>query len=112
MVTHACPQVLGKGKCVFMNFLRGVSVDRLKMDFLTQYQGFLSLQEQLVHSPGCLLHKGPQRQYVYWQFYLNGRQVQKRVLNVEQTKQEIEQQGQYPSQFQQKALILSMLPRY
>ena len=90
MVTHCLPAGFRKGEVCIYEFLRGVSVDRLKMDFLTQYQGFLSLQEQLVHSPGCLLYKGPQRQYVYWQFYLNGRQVQKRVLNVEQTKQEIE----------------------
>ena len=89
-----------------MNFLRGVSVDRLKMDFLTQYQGFLSLQEQLVHSPGCLLHKGPQRQYVYWQFYLNGRQVQKRVLNVEQTKQEIERLKKLYQEYRERRALL------
>ena len=89
-----------------MDYLREVSVSRLKEDFLTQYYGLLSLQEQLVHSPGCLLWKGPKRQYVFWQYYRHGRQIQKRVQDVEKAKEEIEALKHLYAMYREKKAIL------
>ena len=33
------------------------------------------IEEMLTHSPGCIVMKGPKRQYAYWQYYENGKHI-------------------------------------
>ena len=34
-----------------------------------------AIEEKLTHSPGCIVMKGPEKQYAYWQYYENGKHI-------------------------------------
>ena len=53
--------------------------EQLSAAFLDAYLRFQRLSEELKHSPGTIVWKGSQKQYSYWQFYEQGKQVQKYV---------------------------------
>lgn len=53
-----------------------VIVEQLCTSFVELYQSIENLEKDLVHSPGSMVHKGPKKQYFYWQYYQKGRQFQ------------------------------------
>lgn len=53
--------------------------DYLKELFWQTYQRIEKLEQELPHSPGCIVRKGSKKQYTYWQIRQNGRQVQQYV---------------------------------
>lgn len=53
--------------------------EQLSAAFLETYLRIQKLDEQLEHSPGTIVWKGPKKQYAYWQTYKNGRQSQRYI---------------------------------
>ncbi len=67
--------------------------ERLSADFLDAYLRFRKLNEEIDHSAGTIVWKGPKKQYPYWQFYDHGKQIQKyiRKNGLEEVRKLIEQ---------------------
>ena len=53
--------------------------EQLSASFLDAYLRFQKLDEELKHSAGTIVWKGPKKQYPYWQFYDHGKQIQKYI---------------------------------
>ena len=51
-------------------------VEEVKGKFVETYQRIEKLQSLLTHTPGCIVYKGPAKQYAYWQVRQNGHQIQ------------------------------------
>lgn len=66
--------------------------ERLSADFLDAYLRFRKLNEEIDHSAGTIVWKGPKKQYPYWQFYDHGKQIQKYIHknSLEEVRQLIE----------------------
>ena len=54
--------------------------EQLSASFLDAYLRFQKLNEELNHSAGTIVWKGPKKQYPYWQFYDHGKQILKNTL--------------------------------
>ncbi len=53
--------------------------EQLSATFLDAYLRFQKLDQELKHSAGTIVWKGPKKQYPYWQFYDHGKQIQKYI---------------------------------
>lgn len=63
----------------------------LKEEFICAFQNLKILERQVLHSPGCIVMKGPQKQHAYWQYYSNGVHIFKYIKGkqIEEVRQKI-----------------------
>lgn len=66
--------------------------EELQMLFLDTCLRIKKLQETVLHSPGSIVWKGAKKQYPYWQFFQEGKQIQQAIPKneVKQIKEKIE----------------------
>ena len=78
--------------------------ERLSADFLDAYLRFQKLNEEIDHSAGTIVWKGPKKQYPYWQFYDHGKQIQKYIhkSGLEVVRQLIEKRK---AQFRKRSIL-------
>ena len=78
--------------------------EQLSASFLDAYLRFQKLNEELDHSAGTIVWKGPKKQYPYWQFYDHGKQIQKyiRKSGLEAVRQLIEKRK---AQFRKRSIL-------
>ena len=78
--------------------------EQLSSQFLDAYLRFQKLNEELDHSAGTIVWKGPKKQYPYWQFYDHGKQIQKYIQKsvLEATRQLIEKRK---AQFRKRSIL-------
>ena len=78
--------------------------EQLSASFLDAYLRFQKLNEELNHSAGTIVWKGPKKQYPYWQFYDHGKQIQKYIhkSGLEAVRQLIEKRK---AQFRKRSIL-------
>ena len=66
--------------------------EQLSASFLDVYLRIQQLDKALVHSPGTVVWKGPEKKYPYWQIYTKGKQSQHSIgkNNVDAVRKRIE----------------------
>ena len=78
--------------------------EQLSATFLENYLRLQKLDEELKHSAGTIVWKGPKKQYPYWQFYEKGKQIQKYIhkSGLEEVRQLIEKRK---IQFKKRSIL-------